>query len=108
MTADATLTHELRSLHRTLAGSHQKRRPRPADGDAAANKTDRRRKRSGENGLHAEIARFIELMADRLEEAKENASIHPAISIVGAVVVGTLIGRLLARRRELRHGRRSR
>jgi ElaB/YqjD/DUF883 family membrane-anchored ribosome-binding protein len=97
MTADAILAHELESLHQKLAGLHRKRRSQPAD-LAAVKKAERPEKTAEEHTLQQEILEFIKLLANYVEEAKENVSAHPSASALGAMVVGILIGRLLGRR----------
>jgi ElaB/YqjD/DUF883 family membrane-anchored ribosome-binding protein len=96
VTADTILTHELESLHQKLADLHRKRRSRPAD-RPAAKRADRPEKAAEEHGLHKEILEFINLIANYVEEAKGNVSAHPSASVLGAMVVGILIGRLLGR-----------
>jgi ElaB/YqjD/DUF883 family membrane-anchored ribosome-binding protein len=96
VTANAILTHELDSLHQKLASLHRKRKSQPPD-RPAAKRTDRPQKTAEEHGLHTEVLEFIKLIANYVEEAKENVSAHPAGSVLGAMVVGILIGRLLGR-----------
>ena len=96
MTADATLTHELDSLHEKLAGWHRKRRSQPAD-RPATEQADRRQQTAKEHGLHGEVLEFIKLIAAYVEEAKESAAAHPSGSVLGAMVIGILIGRFLGR-----------
>ena len=96
MTADTMLTHELDSLHQKLAGLHRKRRSQSAD-RPAAKRVYRPGKTAEDHGLHGEILEFIKLIANYVEEAKGNVSAHPSCSVLGAMVVGILIGRLLGR-----------
>jgi hypothetical protein len=96
VTADATLTHELDSLHERLAGWQRKHRSQPAD-HPAAKRADGKRQASEEHGLHGEILEFIKLIAAYVDEAKGNVAAHPSGSVLGAMVVGILIGRLLGR-----------
>ena len=96
MTADATSTHELDSLHEKLAGLHRKRRSQPAD-HPAAKRADRRQQTAEEHGLHGEVLEFIKLIAAYVEEAKGSVAAHPSGSVLGAMVIGILIGRLLGR-----------
>jgi ElaB/YqjD/DUF883 family membrane-anchored ribosome-binding protein len=94
--ADSILTHELESLHQKLAGLNRKRRSQPTD-RPAPKRADRPEKTAEEHGLHKEILEFINLIANYVEEAKGNVSAHPSASVLGAMVVGILIGRLLGR-----------
>jgi ElaB/YqjD/DUF883 family membrane-anchored ribosome-binding protein len=94
--ADAALTHELESLYQKVAGLHQKRRSQPA-ARPSAKKPDRLLKTAEEHGLHKEILQFVKLIADYVEEAKGNVLSHPSASVLGVMVVGILIGRLLGR-----------
>lgn len=96
VTADTILTHELESLHKKLAGSHRKRRSQPTD-HPSAKRAERPEKAVEEHGLHKEIQEFVKLVANYVEEAKGDISAHPSISVLGAMVVGILIGRLLGR-----------
>jgi hypothetical protein len=97
MTANTILTHELDSLHEKLAGLHRRRKSQPPADRPAAKKADRPQKTAEEHGLHQEILDFIKQIASYVEEAKGNVSTHPAGSVLGAMVVGILIGRLLGR-----------
>jgi ElaB/YqjD/DUF883 family membrane-anchored ribosome-binding protein len=94
--ADTILTHELESLQQKLAGLRRKRRSQPTD-HSSAKKAERSDKTAEEHGLHKEILEFITLIANYVEEAKGNVSAHPSASVLGAMVVGILIGRLLGR-----------
>jgi ElaB/YqjD/DUF883 family membrane-anchored ribosome-binding protein len=93
---DAAFTQELDSLHQKLAGLRRKPRSQAAD-RPAAKRTDRHAKIADAHGLHEEVLEFIKLIADYIEEAKGNVSSHPSASVLGAMVVGILIGRLLGR-----------
>jgi ElaB/YqjD/DUF883 family membrane-anchored ribosome-binding protein len=96
VTADTILTHELDSLHQKLADLHRKRGSQ-STGRPAAKRVDRPEKPAKEHGLHEEILEFIKLIANYVDEAKGNVSAHPSASVLGAMVVGILIGRLLGR-----------
>ena len=96
MTADATLTHELDSLHEKLARWHRKRRSQGAD-HSAAKGAHRKHQTAEEHGLHGEVLAFIKLLAAYVEEAKGSVAAHPSGSVLGAMVIGILIGRLLGR-----------
>ena len=96
MTADTILTRELESLHQKLADMHRKRGSQ-STARPAAKRADRPEKPAKEHGLHEEILEFVKLIANYVEEAKGNVSAHPSASVLGAMVVGILIGRLLGR-----------
>ena len=96
MTANAILTHELDSLHEKVASLHRKRKSQPPD-PPAAKRIDRQQKTAEDHGLHKEILEFIKLIANYVQEAKGNVSAHPSASVLGAMVIGILIGRLLGR-----------
>jgi ElaB/YqjD/DUF883 family membrane-anchored ribosome-binding protein len=51
-----------------------------------------------EQQLKDELREFIDTATEFIEEAEKNLSAHPAATVVGALLAGILIGRLLGRR----------
>jgi ElaB/YqjD/DUF883 family membrane-anchored ribosome-binding protein len=51
-----------------------------------------------EKKLREEIDDFLKEASGLFEEAEKNIAAHPTASVIGALVVGILIGRMLARR----------
>ena len=102
MTSHAALSRELKSLHEELSTSHRERRsPRPGHGSASGAKAapvSKPKDTAEEQQLHGELGDFVHVIKEFVEEAEKDVSTHPAASVIGAMVVGILIGRLLGRR----------
>ena len=101
MAADSALSKELEALKEELAALRTQRRSRP--GPAAADSDTRRRHEpppAAEDGhhLHGELRDLVKLITEYVEEAETNLAAHPTATVVGALVVGILIGRSLGRR----------
>ena len=101
MTADAVLSRELESLKEELSASHRERLS-PADrtptSGATAERAGRPEDTAEEQQLRAELREFVNVITEFVEEAEKKVSENPTASVVGAMVVGILIGRLLGRR----------
>ncbi|HYB56520.1 MAG TPA: hypothetical protein VEK12_10140 [Alphaproteobacteria bacterium] len=101
MTADAVLSRELESLKEELSASHRERLS-PADRTSTSGATAARAGRpediAEEQQLRAELREFVNVITEFVEEAEKKVSENPTASVVGAMVVGILIGRLLGRR----------
>lgn len=101
MTADTLLSQELKSLHDELYASHQQRSSPPAGGTRATEDTAGRDARPEdeveEQGMQGQLRELVNAIKEFAEEAGKNVSAHPAANVIGALVVGILIGRLLGR-----------
>jgi ElaB/YqjD/DUF883 family membrane-anchored ribosome-binding protein len=108
MAADPVLSRELRSLQDEIAASQRARvssspdRPIASNAKAASEPAtvpaSQPAERAEDEKLHGEFREFLDEATKFFDEAEKNVSAHPAASIVGALVVGILIGRLLGRR----------
>jgi hypothetical protein len=103
MAADSALSKELEALKEELAALRSQRRSRPAAGHAAADSDTRRRHQpppaaEEHHHLHGELRDLVKLITEYVEEAETNLAAHPTATVVGALVVGILIGRSLGRR----------
>jgi ElaB/YqjD/DUF883 family membrane-anchored ribosome-binding protein len=99
---DAVLSQELRALREELAASHQESSLRsgghaPAS-DAALNRDIQPDEGAEEQHLIGELRDLANVLAEFVEKAEQNVSEHPTASVIGALVLGILIGRLLGRR----------
>lgn len=99
MTADVVVSHELKSLQDELAAARRERLaappapPVPSSGLAGpVNET------ADEGELRDHLRELVNEVTGFFEEAEKSVSAHPAQSVVGALLVGILIGRLLGRR----------
>lgn len=101
MTVNAVLSRELKSLHEELSASHRERSLPPADRTSTSGGTAARASQLEESAeeqqLHGELREFANVITEFVEEAEKDVSAHPTASVIGAMVVGILIGRLLGR-----------
>jgi len=100
MAADVVVSRELKSLQDELSATQRERSaasptPRTAAPVGAAERTldsaDERELRDQLRELAGEVTSFF-------EDVEKNVSAHPTQSVIGAMLVGILIGRLLGRR----------
>src|SRR5271167_551883 len=108
MAADPVLSRELRSLQDEIAASQRARASSPPDHptlsdakgrvDAASVPVSQPTETAEEEELRGQFREFLDEATEFFAEAEKNVSEHPAASMVGALVVGMLIGRLLGRR----------
>ena len=107
MSADPVLSRELKSLQDEVAASQRARtspspvpnvRDAKAAGDAAAAPADAAEESAEEQKLRSELGELVDEASKFFAEAEKSVSTHPTASVVGALVVGILIGRLLAKR----------
>ena len=102
MTADAVLSRELKALHEELSTSRRERPSPPADhtsvSEDKAARTGQLEDSAEEEQLKSDLREFVKAITEFVDEAEKNVSAHPTASVVGALVVGILIGRLLGRR----------
>ena len=103
MVAESALSKELEALKEELAALRSQRRSRPA---AADGETRKRQDRDPSpppavdehHHLHGELRDLVKLVTEYVEEAETNLAAHPTATVVGALMVGILIGRSLGRR----------
>ncbi len=102
MATDAVLSQELRALQEELAASHEERslrsKGRAPAADAELNRDSQPDVGVEEQHLVGELRELVNVITEFVEEAELNVSEHPTASVIGALVVGILIGRLLGRR----------
>lgn len=111
LAVDPVLSRELKSLEEEIAASQRARVQRPPNGAIASEAEAARPAAAAPNqaeeadedqrsreDLHA----FVDEATQFFEEAEKNISAHPGAAVVGALVLGILIGRALGRRRELK------
>jgi hypothetical protein len=103
MATDAVVSRELRSLQEELSTSQRGRvSPTPSPAAAATGQTatppppPKEAKEEGE--LREQLRELVNEVTNFFEEAEKNIAAHPTESVVGALLVGVLIGRLLGRR----------
>lgn len=99
MASDEVVSRELKSLQEELAASQRQRAERPAtpstqpiSAPEPAGTSEEKRE------LRDQLGELANAVTGFIEEAEKEVAAHPAQSVVGALVVGILIGRLLGRR----------
>jgi ElaB/YqjD/DUF883 family membrane-anchored ribosome-binding protein len=99
MATDALVSQELKSLREELSASQQERAAASAAAVTAPASVPKTSAETGEEKQSLdEINDFAEEIKTLFEEAEKSVSAHPTQSVVGALLVGILIGRLLGRR----------
>ena len=99
---DAVVSGELKSLQEELSASQRERMSpsaaKAAAGDKTATPEPSLKAPSEENELREQLGELVTEVTTFFEEAEKNIAAHPTESVVGALLVGVLIGRLLGRR----------
>ncbi|RUW28637.1 hypothetical protein [Mesorhizobium sp.] len=96
MSTDAVVSRELKSLQEAVALSQQQRAAAAAptnNGPTGAEPVHT----ADDEEWHADLRALADEVTLFFEEAEKNISQHPTSSVVGALLVGILIGRLLGR-----------
>jgi ElaB/YqjD/DUF883 family membrane-anchored ribosome-binding protein len=99
MASDVLVSRELKSLQDELSAS-QEQRATSSDAAAAAPTTapDPPKETADDRELRDQLRQFASELTSLFDEAEKGVSAHPAQSVAGALLIGVLIGRLLARR----------
>ena len=99
MAEDAIVSRELKSLQEELSTSQRERGA--ALGHASAPLTapaEVPKETPEEKELRDQLRELMEEVKHFIAETEKNISAHPAQSVIGALLVGILIGHLLGRR----------
>lgn len=99
MSPHALVSNELKSLREELSASQKERAV--ASGPAVtgeATVSEPAAQTREENELLERVHEFANEIKTMFDEAEQSVSAHPTQSVVGALLVGILIGRLLGRR----------
>jgi ElaB/YqjD/DUF883 family membrane-anchored ribosome-binding protein len=98
MTADAVVSRELQSLREELSDAQRGRLAAPDAGGSAASAAEPSNETEEGRELRDQLRELADEVTGFFAEAEKSISAHPAQSVIGALLVGILIGRLLARR----------
>ena len=99
MATDAVVSRELRSLQDELSISQRERAsPAAGAGGTTAMPPVPPTETVEELELRQQLRELVNEVTTFFEEAEKNIAAHPTESVVGALLVGVLIGRLLGRR----------
>ncbi|TIV87759.1 MAG: hypothetical protein E5V93_02205 [Mesorhizobium sp.] len=102
MSTDAVISRELKSLQEAVALLQQQRAAAAALTDNVATGAEPVHTAEDDHTAegeewHADLRALADEVTGFFEEAEKNISQHPTSSVVGALLVGILIGRLLGR-----------
>ena len=99
MTADVVVSRELQSLREELSDTQRSRAAASATtGGSAATAAEPAPETPDERELRDQLRELADEVTGFFTEAEKSISAHPAQSVIGALLVGILIGRLLPRR----------
>jgi len=99
MAADVVVSRELKSLQDELSAAQRERSAAPATPPPAPPSPAEPVKESAdERELRDQLRELVNEVTNFFGEAEKNISAHPTQSVIGAMLVGILIGRLLGRR----------
>jgi ElaB/YqjD/DUF883 family membrane-anchored ribosome-binding protein len=100
MAADVLVSRELKSLQDELSVSQKQRTTVSAAASAAppTASSEPAKETADERDLREQLRQFASELTSLFDEAEKGISTHPTQSVVGALLIGILIGRLLARR----------
>ena len=99
MASDQVVSRELKSLQEELSAAQRERlavsTAPPTQPSSPAESSDASEEK---RELRDQLGDLANAVTSFLEEAEKDIAEHPAQSVIGALVVGILIGRLLGRR----------
>jgi len=101
MAADAIVSRELKSLHEELAASQRERASAPPSAPSSSSPTvdpDLADEPVQERELREQMRELVNEATKFFEDTEKNIAAHPAESVIGALLLGILIGRFLGRR----------
>ena len=98
MATDSLVSHELKTLHEELSASQKERAASTVASPAPENTVGRTSEPPEGSELRDQLRQFTDELKDLFERADNSISAHPTQSVVSAMLVGILIGRLLGRR----------
>ena len=96
------LSHELKSLQEELSVSKGERAALPADdasASGAAASVGQPEDTADEQQRRRDLREFASAITEFVQQAETNVSMRTTATVMGAMIVGILIGRLLGRRR---------
>lgn len=99
MVSDHVVSRELKSLQEELSTAQRERSAPPAAPPAQPSSSAEPSHGSEEKReSRDQLGELANAVTSFLEDAERDIAAHPAQSVIGALVVGILIGRLLGRR----------
>jgi hypothetical protein len=99
MAADVVVSRELKSLRDELSAAQRERvAPSAVPPPMPFSSAQPVKESPDERELRDQLRELVNEVTGFFEEAEKNISAHPTQSVIGAMLVGILIGRLLGRR----------
>ncbi|MGD0025736.1 MAG: hypothetical protein ABSC37_14125 [Xanthobacteraceae bacterium] len=99
MAADVVVSRELKSLQDELSAAQRERSAASAvSPPAPPSHTEPVKESADEHELRDQLRELVNEVTSFFADAEKNISAHPTQSVIGAMLVGILIGRLLGRR----------
>jgi len=98
MATDVLVSRELKSLQEELSTSRKQRAAPASSSGGQSSAGEPRTEPPVEVELQDQLRQFANELKGLFDEAERGISEHPTQSVVGALLVGILIGRLLGRR----------
>lgn len=98
MTADIVVSRELKSLQDELSAAQRERSAAPAMPATMPSPAAAPHERPDERELRDQLRELANEVTSYFEEAEKSISAHPTQSVLGAMLLGILIGHMLARR----------
>lgn len=100
MASDPALSRELKALREELSTAQRERAGPVAapEREPSAPPSQPPEDRAEDEHLRKQLGEFIDEATQFFEHAEKSIAAHPAQSVVGALLVGILIGRLIGRR----------
>jgi hypothetical protein len=99
MAADLVVSRELKSLQDELSAAQRERLAAPIAPDTPPpTPAEQSKQSSQERELRDQLRELANELTSFFEEADKTISAHPTQSVIGAMLVGILIGYLLGRR----------
>lgn len=98
MATDEVVSRELKSLQEELSATQRERPVAPAvPPPAPPSPLEPVRESADERELRDQLHELVSEVTSFFGDAEKNISAHPTQSVIGAMLVGILIGRLLGR-----------
>ena len=98
MSSDDVVSRELKSLREELSAAQRERPAAPVAPATQPSPAEPGSPGEERRELRDQLGELASAVTSFLEEAEKDIAAHPAQSVIAALVVGILIGRLLGRR----------
>jgi len=100
MSTDVVVSRELKSLQDEFSATQRERSAAPSAPPTPPLSHSREpvEERADERELRDQLSQLADEVTNFFQQAEKNVAAHPTQSVVGALLVGILIGRLLGRR----------